>query len=101
MAHDWIRKLDRSSRVYKEGTYTILEFRALAIDLMPFGGAAELIAHLPDDVVISVKKLLVESASWTDEEWDSLVSVNGPETTPDSRHEYRRKLNELRAYFDG
>jgi hypothetical protein len=99
MADNWVVKLEAFVRAYRKGHYTALEAREMAIDLMPEGEAALFIAHLPDDLVQALRHLAAETASWTDNTWDSLIGIRGPDSTPNERRMYRRKLVELRAYL--
>jgi hypothetical protein len=100
MRDGWIRELEKFLRAHRHGYYTALEASAKVIDLMPEGGAADLVARLPDDIVQSLRRRVAESATWTEEEWESLTNIWRPNPTPDENREYRRKLGELRACFD-
>ena len=66
---------------------------------MPVDAAAAVIGRLPEEVVAALRELAHETAAYSDEDWNSLIVVNGPQPTDAERKEYRLKCEVLQKHF--
>jgi hypothetical protein len=96
---DPLERLKRIVAGYRQGVYTACELESFAFDLMPIENPSNYLECLPDEVRQSLRKWVSEASSWTDEEWGSLISIRGPQPTPESRQLSRSKCMALQAYF--
>jgi hypothetical protein len=105
---DWIAELERGVNCYEvKKIWTALEFESFAINIMPCGGAAEMITRLPVEIALRVRSYVIEITS-IPESKRQFVTISGgipgpggqSESTDVEQREYRQKLEELRWYFE-
>jgi hypothetical protein len=95
----WISKLDRRIALYNRGGYSLRELRDSALAAMPSDGAGELVRHLPKEVVMSLRGLIRDTMQWSDADWESLISIHGPQPSSSERLLFRQKCAALQAHF--
>ena len=98
---DWRRRVDRFVAGYERGVYTALELRCAVVEAMPVEKAAELVSRLPPEIIQLLHQRAVEVGRWSDSDLASLITINGPEPSEESRQLFRAKWSALNACLVG